>query len=182
MTAVKKFRKIIFAYLILSTFLIIGCNSETQDNHTKLPETKPENFNFIFNYGYSEEMKNQLDTAKGEYVKDMIQEPSVTTGLKLTEEEMNDIYSEMKKIDILSYSEEFISKTESSVETKTSPYLSYDIKIMFDGEEKEVAWKDNEASETPEAIQLRNLFDKIQKYIVGKEEYKKLPEPNSAYQ
>lgn len=175
-------RKIIFTCLILSTFLIVGCNSNSQENKTELPESKPENFNFIFNYGYSEEMKNQLDTAKGEYIKDMIQDPSVTTELKLTEEEMNDIYSEMKKIDILSYPEEFIPKTEGSTKTDISPHQSYNIKIMIDGEEKEVAWKDNEASETPEAVQLRSLFEKIQKYIMDKEEYKKLPEPNSAYQ
>ena len=92
------------------------------------------------------------------------------------------VTSEMKKIDILSYPEEFIPKTEGSTKTDISPHQSYNIKIMIDGEEKEVAWKDNEASETPEAVQLRSLFEKIQKYIMDKEEYKKLPEPNSAYQ
>ena len=72
-----------------------------------LNQTKSKNFNFVFNFGY----RNQLNTIKGQYTKDMIIEQSITTDLILSDEEMNSIYIEMKKINILAYPEFFNPKS-----------------------------------------------------------------------
>ena len=150
----------------------IGCNSLNTKN--QLPESKPKDFNFVLNYGVN--AKNQLDTAKQQFTKDMISEPSITTNLKLTDEEMNAIYSEMRKINILSYPENY--DLDSSVSQK--PFEEYSIKISFDGKEKIINWKQT-VTKTKEAVQLRELVSKIKKIIVDKEEFKKLPEPKGGY-
>lgn len=159
--------------LFLFTILLAGCNSLGITN--QLPVSKPKDFNFIFNYGVN--AKNQLDTVKGQFTKDMIREPSITVKLELSDEEMNAIYSEMKKIDILNYPESFNPKSNRIL----SPYQTYSIKIIADGREKSIYWKDESVSKTKKAVQLRELFNKIKEMIINKEEYKKLPTPKGGY-
>lgn len=91
---------------------------------------------------------------------------------------MNTIYSEMKKISILDYPENFNQRSN----TQQTPFITYSIKIIIDGREKNIYWKDETISNEKEDIKLRQLFEKIQEIITNKEEYKKLPEPKSGYQ
>jgi len=170
----RLFKKIMCLCLFLIAFSFVGCNSTSTKN--QLPESKPKNFNFIFNYGVN--AKNQLDTAKGQFTKDMVLEPSITTNLKLTDDEMNTIYSEMKKINILGYPDKFNPK-RNMIQT---PFATYSIKIIVDDKEKSIYWKDENVSQSKEATQLRNLFKKIQEIIVNKDEFKKLPDSKNHYQ
>ena len=168
---VKLFKKIIFLCLLLILFLFSGCNSTKTTE--RLPDTKPKDFNFVFNYGVNS--KNQLDAGKDQYTKDMAIEPSVTTDLKLSDEEMNSIYSEMKNINILNYPENFNPKSN----VIKAPFQIYSIKIIIEGKEKNIYWKDDSGSKAKEVIQLRQLFEKIQEIIISKDEYKKLPPAKS---
>lgn len=168
----RLFQKVMCLFLIVFTF--VGCNSTSIKN--QLPESKPKDFNFIFNYGVN--AKNQLDTTKRQFTKDMVSEASITTNLKLSDDEMTTIYSEMKKINILDYPDKFNPKSN----TIQTPFDTYSIKIIIDGKEKSIYWKDENVSDSKEVVQLRKLFKKIQEIIVNKEEFKKLPEPKSHYQ
>ena len=170
----RLFRKAMCLCLFLIAFSFVGCNSTNTKN--QLPESKPKDFNFVFNYAVN--AKNQLDTAKEQFTKDMVLEPSITTNLKLTDDEMNTIYSEMKKANILYYPDNFNPKSN----TIQTPSSTYSIKIIVDGKEKSIFWKDENISQSKEATQLRNLFKKIQEIIVDKEEFKKLPDSKSHYQ
>jgi len=170
---VRLFKNAMYLCLLLIVFSLIGCNSTTTKN--QLMTSKPKDFNFVFNYGVN--AKNQLDTIKGQYTKDMVTEPSITTDLKLSDDEMNTIYSEMKKINILIYPESFNPKSY----TQQTPFDTYSIKIISDGKEKNISWKDENVSDAKDAVQLRGLFKKIQEIIINKEEFKKLPEPKSNY-
>jgi hypothetical protein len=169
----KFFNKVICLCMLLIVTLLVGCN--LIGGKIQLPSSKPKDFNFVFNYGVN--AKNQLDTIKGEYTKDMVTEPSITTNLKLTDEEMNTIYSEMKKINILDYPESFKPKNN----VKQNPYYTYNFKIIANGIEKNISWVDENVSESKEAVQLRELFKKNQEIIENKEEYKKLPEAKGGY-
>ena len=140
-----------------------------------LPDSKPKDFNFIFNFGVG--AKNQLDTVKGQYTRDMISEPSITAELKLTEEEMNSIYSKMKKLDILNYPDKFTPKSRMCA----TPFDTYSMKIIINGKEKNIYWEDENVSKTKGAVQLRDLFTEIYKIIMDKEEFKKLPKPKGGY-
>jgi hypothetical protein len=167
----KLFRNIICLFLIL--FSVVGCTLTNNEN--QLPNSKPADFNFIFNYGIN--AKNQLNTIEGTYTKDMVLEESITTDLKLSDEEMDIIYLAMKDINILNYPENFTPKSN----TMLTPYQTYSMKIYFSGKEKSIYWKDENVSKTKEATQLRELFIKIEEFIYNKEEYKKLPQPKSGY-
>lgn len=167
------FKKTIYLYMVLLAFLLAGCNSTSIKN--QLPTSKPKDFNFVFNYGVN--AKNQLDTVKGTYTKDMVLDPLITTDLKLSDEEMSTIYSEMKKINILAYPENFNPKTNVS----QTPFSTYSIKIITSGIEKNIVWKDENVAETKDAVQLRELFKKIVDIIMSKEEYKKLPDAKGGY-
>jgi len=163
----------VVAIVILSLiFLSINNIASTKSN---LPLTKPKDFNFVFNYGVGS--KNQLDTIKGQYTKDMITEPPISTSLKLSDEDMDTIYSEIRKINILDYPDNF--KPNNNL--KQTPYYTYNLKIIVNGIEKNISWADENASESKEAVQLRKLFKKIEEIIVKKEEFKKLPEAKGGY-
>lgn len=170
---VNLFKKLILVCLFLILFSFSGCNSTITKN--VLPDVKPKDFNFVFNYGVNS--KNGLNTIKGEYTKDMVIDPSITINLILSNEEMNSIYLDMKKINILNYPENFNPKS-SMIQT---PFQTYSIKIVIDGKEKNIYWKDENVSKTKEAIKLRELFKKIEAIIINKEEYKKLPPANGGY-
>lgn len=160
--------------LFLIAFSFFGCNSTSTKN--QLQSSIPKDFNFVFNYGIN--AKNQLDTIKGQYTKDMVKDPSITTDFKLSDEKMNTIYSEMKKINILSYPGNFKPKSNAL----QTPFDTYLIKIIADGRENNISWKDENVSDAKDAVQLRELFKKIQEIIINKDEFKKLPKPKSAYQ
>ena len=169
----KLFVKIIFLCLFIVQFSLVGCSSKESKNG--LPDVKPQDFNFVFSYGVNS--KNGLNTIKGQYTKDMVIDPAVTTKLILSDEEMNSIYSDMKKINILNYPEDYNPKSNMM----RTPFETYSLKIIFDGGEKNISWKDENVSKTKEAVQLRELFLKIQGIIIGKDEYKKLPPANGGY-
>lgn len=169
----RLFNKVVCLCILLVAILLAGCNLTIGKN--KLPSTKPKDFNFVFSYGVGS--KNQLDTIKGQYTKDMVTEPSVSTNLKLSDEDMDTIYSEIIKINILDYPDNFKPKN-NVIQT---PYYTYNFKIIVNGMEKNISWADENVSESKEAVQLRKLFKKIQEIIESKEEYKKLPEAKGGY-
>jgi hypothetical protein len=167
---------------IITSVIVIGILSlvffainNLTSTENKLPSTKPKDFNFVFSYGVGS--KNQLDTIKGQYTKDMVTEPSLSTNLKLSDENMDNIYSEIRKINILGYPDSFNPKNNVT----RNPYHTYNFKIIVDGVEKNISWVDENVSQSKEAVQLRELFEKIQEIIEGKEEYKKLPEAKGGY-
>lgn len=170
---VNLFKKIMFVGTLLIIFSLIGCSSTRSGN--QMPDSKPKDFNFVFDYGVN--AKNQLDTINGQYTKDMVMDSSITTNLVLSDEEMNSIYLELKKINILKYSDNY--KPKSNV--RQTPFQTYSIKIILNGKEKNVHWKDENVSKSKEAVNLRETFNKIEEIIINKEEYKKLPPAKGGY-
>jgi hypothetical protein len=156
--------------LVLFVFMFTACSVITS-----LPEKKPSDFGFVFNYGVG--AKNQLDTFNGTYTKDMVTEPAIITSLKLSDQEMNEIYSEMKSIEIQRYPNTFAPKSNGRV----TPFETYSIEIIVDGGEKSIYWEDKNGSKSKDAVQLRNLFNKIRKIISEKDKYKKLPKAKAGY-
>jgi hypothetical protein len=165
---------IISLFLLLILLLIIGFTSVINKNN--MPTSKPKDFNFVFDYGV--DAKNKLDTVNGKYTKDMISDPAVTINLKLTDKEMDDVYSKMRKINILSYSDNF----HPWGFVHHTPFYTYRIKIIIDGKEKIISWDDESSSRTKHAKQLRDLFNQIEEIVTNKNEFKELPPAQGGYQ
>lgn len=155
---------------ILSIFAFAGCSSASS-----LPDEMPRDFNFILSYGVNG--KNQINTLKGQFTKDMVTNPSVTADLKLSVEEMKSIYNEMKKINILSYPDIYYHKTN----TKQTPFYTYSLKVIYNGMEKNIYWEDETVSKSSKSVKLRKLFNNIEEMIINKDEYKKLPDAKGGY-
>lgn len=138
----------------------------------------PKDFNFVLKYGVG--AKNILDTFKGDYTKDLIssKEETATVKLKLTQEEMKNIYNEMIKINILGYPQVFIPYAE----TRVKPNITYYLKIQINGKVNEIYWSDQNESRAGQAVKLRNLIENVIKIIETKEEYKKMPPAEGGYQ
>jgi hypothetical protein len=116
----------------------------------------------------------------------MITLPSVKTILKLSDEEMNEIYKEMKDIDIFNYPDN-LSPNDYYIKLKkpmvlVTPYCSYKFEIYYNGKTKKLLWDDEHQSQDIKATKLRSLINNIQSIIERKSQYKRLPQAEGAYQ
>ena len=175
---------VIFAFVVLMPILT-ACNSGTTER----------DFNFIFKYGIT--AKNELDTFKNTYTRDMILDPSVTIRLKLTDEELDTILQKMKEINFFDYPDEFsIELAPDSLIGLVTPYASYYFKAEYEGVVKElrwddeIIWQDERLGDSKDKIFIENkdeaeklyqLVTLIREIIENRPEYEKLPEPTGGY-
>lgn len=183
--------KIRFLVLTIVTFIaslavFASCNSSRPDER---------DFNMVFKYGIA--MKNELNTFKDTYTKDLISDPSVTIKMVLSEEEMETILEKMLDIDFFTYPDNFSVQLapDSRIMIRT-PYAEYYFKVEYEGNLKELWWdeeivwqeqwlkdlKDKVFIENKEEVEkLSELISLIRNIIENKEEYKELPKPRGAY-
>ena len=136
-----------------------------------LPQNPPADFNFIFRYGVG--AKNELNTFNQNYIKDMVMDPSVTTGLKLTDNEIAGVYKKINDLKIFSLNE---ASTEKNV--MVTSCLNYYFKAQIGSLIKELSW---DGCRGKINSRLQQFTEYIIKIIEAKEEYKKLPAPKGGY-
>ena len=168
----------------------IGCDNgapagpEPSTDGAVTPTPQEPNFNFVFRYGIM--AKNILDTFQGTYSKDMVADPNIMIYLSLSEEELDRIYDKMVEIDFFNYPDKFSVSGPPGVPTGIkTPYSSYYFKVEYNSMIKELWWNDQivyKDYQDEKADRLRELIMLIRDIVESKEEYKKLPEPTSAYQ
>ena len=150
---------------------LVGCST---------PSDKESDFNFIFKYGVT--ARNELNTFRGTYTKDMVADPTITIDLALTEEEFDRIYRKMIEINFFDYPDEFsVSTDPGELISIIRPYSSYYFKVEYESSIKELRWEDEIKNEDKEADKLRELIKLIKDIIENRAEYKELPEPTSGY-
>lgn len=139
-----------------------------------LPAEMPDDFGFLLGYGIY--AKNVLDTFSGTFTKDLVvpPRPTATADLRLSQEEMADVYRALREMDIFGYPTDF--DPESSNNSYVSTHPSYYLMIRVAGEEHVVRWEDAHESAAPEAMRLRDLIQRIQHTMIEeKPEFKALP-------
>ena len=167
----RKVGMIIGGLALAVALLVIGC--------TPAPPVTS-NFNLIFRYGVG--ARNELNTFKGTYTKDMIADPPITVPLRLSEEELDRIYQKMAEIDFFAYPDEFsISVPPGESVGMVTPYSSYYFKVEYDSKLKELRWEANIINEDTKADRLRDLIKLIGDIIESREEYKQLPPASGGY-
>lgn len=111
----------LFVILAGLTILFTSCAAPAT---TAVFTPRHSDMNFIFKYGIG--AKNILDTFQNKFTKDLIQAPSVTTALYLTDEDMERIYQKMVEINFFSYPDEFaVNVPAGGLATVLTPYASY---------------------------------------------------------
>ena len=159
--------------LLIGVILFSGCSIN------KMPQEKPDDFGFVVQYGVG--AKNQIDTFSGKVTKDLITAGTATEEITLSKEEMAVIYEEMRKINIMDYPEDFMPATFSPFERHVTPYQSFDFKIRYGDQTKEIHWKDDSLANSASARDLRNLVLTIRQIVENKDEYKNMPEAQGGY-
>ncbi len=152
----------------------VGSTSEIEPKYTA-----SNGFNFILAFGVG--AKNVLNTFEGTFTKDLVQMGTKTAELKLTANDMDEILSQMKKIDIFSYPDIYDHKAEYGPITIVTPCNSYYLFVNLDGKQKKISWKDENMASTEKANALRNLLKKIESMLFEKKEYKDMPEAVGGY-
>ena len=181
---------VIFLFVIvLLVFTSIGFSGCAQTKPTMQSTTSSEetttvqssgSFNFVFGYGVG--AKNQLDTFKGTYTRDMVQDPSITIPLTLTESEKKQILDKMNEINFFSYPDVFtITNSPGVMTTIITPYDSYYFRVEYGTITKELSWNAQNSSPSEQADKLNELIKLIRYIIQSKDEFKNLPHPTGGY-
>ncbi|OGO19021.1 MAG: hypothetical protein A2144_06855 [Chloroflexi bacterium RBG_16_50_9] len=144
------------------------------------PAAGESGFNLIFKYGIM--AKNELDTFKGTYTKDMVQGPSIRTDLSLSRQEMDRIYQKMVEIDFFNYPDRFsVSVPPGELISLVTPHPGYYFKVEYASRVKELWWEDDVTNQNEKADRLRELIKLIRDIVESREEYQKLPPPRGGY-
>jgi hypothetical protein len=131
--------------------------------------------NIIFRYGVG--AKNELNTLKGTYTKDLVMDGRATTSMVLSQEELKSIQTELTETGFFSIPENFPSNPSMTVD----PQTDYCIIAQEGNQTKEVNWCNNSLMETNIQNNLTQLVTYLRSMIEQKPEYKSLPAPSGGY-
>jgi len=140
-------------------------------------------FNLVFRYGhYHVEAKNELNTFRGSYTRDMVTRSPITVKLCLTKEDLDRIYLKMMEIDFFSYPDVFHVKHMGDIIGEASHWNTYFIMVQNGTKVKTVRWDSRYLiSGNEEYDSLMELVRLIWKIIEAKPEYQRIPEPRAGY-
>jgi len=144
---------------------------EQSKKSQKLPVSGPDGFNFIFRYGVG--AKNELNTFKQTYTRDMATDPSVTIKFELSSNELTEVYQKINDLNLFNKNEELIVGNEF-----VTPCSNYYLKAYIDSTEKELFWDNCRGKISDKLQQFTNFIISI---IEAKDEYKELPAPKGGY-
>lgn len=177
-----KTKWVITSVLALVALLLpaVSCLAPTSAIKPPVSSTETTKFNMIFQYGIT--LRNELNTYKGTFTKDMIVETPITISLTLTGEELDKIYAKMLEIGFFDYPDEFSVTVPPGQPTgMRTPCSNYYFKVEYDSGVKELSWADCITNKDEKADKLRELIALIISIIESKEEYKKLPPARGGY-
>ncbi len=165
--------KVLLGILLLSVSLtLIAVIASLQNTDSSSQES---DFNLLFRYGVG--AKNELNTFEGTYTKDMVIDTPITTGLILSEEELEQIRQKMIEIDFFNYPEDFPPRLDRIV----TPCTDYFIRVENGSIVKEINWNTNSMLESDIQDNLWQLVGCIIDIVEQRPEYKALPPAKGAY-
>jgi hypothetical protein len=141
----------------------------------ELPATPAADFGFVAMYGpYG---RSGLDTFAGRFTKDLIP-GQATAGLRLTDEEMEDLYRDLTRMDIFGYPDSLDpSNTGVTASTPTSLWL----KVRAGGMEWTISYVHGDSPKTEQAEAFVDWFEKLRRMIDATPEYQGMPPTKGGY-
>jgi hypothetical protein len=151
---------------------------EATESAKSKPQVTGQDFGFRVESGAC--YTDVLDTFEGTFTKDLIADPPISIPLRLSSNQMQDVYAKMLAIDFFGYPKIFAIPTPTfGLMTLQMPAEKYHILVRSDGITKTLDWKDEIVEpSSPEADNLRDLFKMIEAMIWASPEYQQLPERN----
>jgi hypothetical protein len=141
----------------------------------ELPAIAPADFGFVATYGpYG---RNGLDTFASRLTKDLIP-GQATTHLRLTDEEMQDLYQDLTRMDIFGYPASLdLSNTGITGSTPISLWL----KVRAGGLETTISYVHGDSPKTEQAKAFVAWFEKLRRMIEATPEYQGMPPIKGGY-
>lgn len=165
-----RYSRFLMPFLILVIFLI-SCNQQANS----MPDEMPDDFNFSVRYGITS--KNEINTFESIVTKDLVMNGTITTNIKLSENDRKDIYNKMREINILKE-----LKLVSKSNCERIPFSEDSWSIRMNGKLLSFKWSEKDCEKTEDAGKLENLREFVFNIVKSKPEYKKLPEAVGAYE
>ena len=170
---------VVFGSLAVGPFAA-GCESTTSTTTSgvQLPAIMPVDFGFVADYGaYG---KNQLDTFKGTFTKDIISQtkPNPRVELRLTAEELAPLYQDLRAMHVLDYPD---SLDPSNTGVTASTPTSYRLEMRAGGLAKTVSYVHGDSPKTEQAKAFTDWFEKLRQVIEAKPEYQQMPPIEGGY-
>ena len=168
---------VIVAILIPTTYFVIQ-NSKSNEIDT-LQDDNSDDFNFKLNFNTNG--KDQIDTYKGTFTKDLVMDGTKTIEFKIPDNIKNDICNLMVDIDIMSFPETL--KVEGMGVT---PSCDYKLTVTIKGKTKTIVWNegfytDMTTNLPKDNVNFLKLVKHISDYIYSTDEYKNMPKANGGY-
>ncbi|HLP81399.1 MAG TPA: hypothetical protein VK141_05345 [Nitrosomonas sp.] len=122
---------------------------------------------------------NRIDSFNGEVTVDYSTNDERKVKLCFSQEEMDSIRTEMRRIDIMSYPTIYHPLPEDTTSfgwnVRVDPHPVYRLKIILSGKTKEIYWNDDNFSQIKGAQRLRRLMAMIQRITKQKSVYQQIP-------
>ncbi len=174
-------KKIVIAIVIIAlgvAAFIVSRDKETNDG-----------FNLVFRYGVG--AKNELNTFKQTFKKDMVNKPSITIKMKLSDEELVGIHQKLNEVDLfneISSYQQKLKKEQEEYEEKIAKWIEpwlpfteepcskYYIKVDVNSAQKDIRWDCQ-----VRAPKVKEFLQYMYRIIESQEEYQKSPTPKAGY-
>jgi hypothetical protein len=162
--------------------LVLLCLLNTVVAHAQQVPVHPADFNFVLRYGSAAQLV--LDTSKGTFTRDAdLPSATLTIDLKLTADQMNEVFTGLARIDFWNdskYPKSFSDPPPVPGQRgwAVAPCGLYVFSVTSNGRVKELSWKDCWVWHSPTFVpadELREVFRTIHRFIEAKPEYKALP-------
>lgn len=143
---------------------------------TKLVENSaaPQLLQINYQYGY----KDELNTFRGTYQKDLIMDGSIKIPFGLTADEQTMIIEKVLSINFFSFPDTIHRQAGVLVFPDHSPDL---LRIKYENQDKTVVWYYPRDPDSEYSAKLAELTKLIRQIIEAKSEYKKLPAARGGY-
>lgn len=153
-------------------------SNEISSAPESMPKNMPDDFNFSVQFGV--EKKNEINTFKGTVTKDLIEDGTATAEIIFTDEEMNEIYEEMKGVNILE-TKKFIPEPLDGTVCMQQPHGEDIWEITIKGETITHSYSEEYCEPTNDAQELMELRDYVFNIVKHRDEYKELPKSKGGY-
>jgi hypothetical protein len=157
---------------LLLTVLLIACSDQGMS-----PEDRE--FNLRFRYGVT--AKNDLNTFRNSYTKDLILDGTATVSLRLSDVELDQIKKKMLEIDFFSYPDTFVAVPIGPGVGLFTPHMTYEFEVKSNTSIKRLHWDDQIVENDSRTISLRELIVLIRNIIESRPEYRQLPSARGGY-
>jgi hypothetical protein len=158
--------------IITLAFIVLSCTDSG---------TAPENRDFNLKLRYGILSRNELNTYRNTYTKDLILDGTITIHFVLSAKEFQQIRNKMDEIDFVSYPDTFVAVTNDTLLGMVTPNPTYEFEVKESSSIKRLYWNDAIISQNPKATKLRELITLIQTIIESNPMYLKLPPARGGY-